>query len=245
MTFTFSDSHMRVDLRALASASSPYLSGGSVRRIDVLCADLENAVSKAKREGGGSFDWKTPPASPIEIMPSRVWKGDSEGVGALRAAMSVDYHCSYDALSKRVVVGEGVTVVKLRTEAFEAETGVGEKTYHFDAGAGGWANSDGGAQAGHPPLHFQFYGVLNDLPRLPSLIVHPVDILNLTILELHQKNWRAHAVKNETKTKLRRVPKRQTDRMIATVDLWKSVFTLSPGAGIISLHHAWRQPLNL
>lgn len=235
---------MREDLRALASASSPYLLGGSVRRIEVLCTDLENAVRKADRDGGGIFDWKTAPASPIEIIPSKVWKGDSEVVAPLRAIMTLDYRCSYDATSKRVIVEEGVTVVKLRTDTFEAATGHGEKTYHFDAGVGGWSNSAGGGQAGHPPLHFQFYGAVNDLPRLPSLIVHPVDILNLTILELHQKNWRVHSTKNETKTKLRRVPKRQTDRLIAAADLWKSVFSHNPGIGIISLHHAWRAPLN-
>ena len=79
------------------------------------------------------------------------------------------------------------------------------------------------ARAGHPPFHVQFYGMVNDLPRLPCLVVHPVDVIALTILELHQKKWREHAESAKGRSELRLVPRRQRERFDRILTEWKAL----------------------
>ena len=162
--------------RIPARAAKRFLAQSATQRLTQLANDLEIAVANASATESPRFRWRTGERGPIRTTLSRNWKGTTNDFAPIFAEISVDYACTLLPEVGRVCVDEGVTVVRIKQE-FDPDPS--EKVFHFDAGAGGWEN-----RAGHPPLHFQFHGFVKDVPRLPSLIVHPLDVIDfLAILE--------------------------------------------------------------
>lgn len=219
MSFTFSAIEMMQDLQALADGGSKFLAPQMATRIERLSSDLKFAVSKAKGESDKEFKWKTAAGAPVVLKKSKNWKGVKDEADELQAEVTVDYKCIWDETTSRVRVKEGVTCVLIR----DSERSV--KSFHFDACDGGWDNS-----AAHPPFHMQIHGHVNDIPRLPSIVVHPVDVLNFTFLELHQSHWRTYVESNDAKQKLRHLPSRQKARLIKIVDDWSKTLKGGPNA---------------
>ncbi|UVC12656.1 hypothetical protein IHQ71_31315 (plasmid) [Rhizobium sp. TH2] len=217
MSFTFDHLEMGQDLQSLGNAASRFLLSRT-QNLDRLRIDLGFAVEAAKRGGPQTFEWETASGSPIVLRKSRNWKGANRDADELYAEMTVDYTCAWDSEKGRVRVKEGVTCVAIRNSEEV------HKSFHFDTCEGGWNNS-----AAHPPFHMQVHGSVNDIPRLPSIIVHPVDVLNFAILELHQSDWREHADTNDGRQKLRHLPARQRNRLIKIADGW--ITSLRNGGG--------------
>lgn len=219
MSFTFLPAEMSDDLRSLSRVGSPFFAPQTVLRIGRLETDLTNAVANAKAQRQAEFTWRTVPGQPIQIRASRQWKGGTNDFDPLSADINVDYVCKLDPHSDRVVAN-GVTVIRIRDGQDK------EKVFHFDVEGGGWTEMHMGnerVRAGHPAFHLQFYGLVNDLPRVPTLIVHPVDVLSWAILELHQKKWRDHIQSASVKSQLRLVPTRQRNRMGTILMGWKQM----------------------
>lgn len=235
MSYTFCPDEMVEDLEVMARACPPFLEPRSPQRIATLALSLKNAVANAKATGAADFSWKTSEGAPIETSFSKNWKGNTNNFAPLNASITVEYQCRLVTETGRVTVSEGVTVVRIKKAQ-----GNEEKVFHFDAGPGGWNNS-----AGHPPFHMQFYGMVNDIPRLPIIIVHPIDVLSLAVLELHQSDWRKHMNNSVTRSKLRHFPKRQARRMLAIISRWNTSISTAGDSALIALQRAMVQPVDL
>lgn len=242
MSFTFDPKEMVDDLNALSRAGSEFFAPHSVARLARLTSDLMNAMAGAKAAGKPDFTWKTPSSEPLLIDKSRQWKGGSADFDPLSAEISIEYKCAFTDSGR--LCAQGVTVVRIKDPTKDDE----EKVFHFDVEVGGWQEIINGQprdRAGHPAIHMQFYGMVNDVPRLPSLIVHPVDVISLLILELHQKKWREHLVKAQTKSFLRNIPHRQRARFGATVDGWRQRFSQPDHLPIVGMQTPFSAPLPL
>lgn len=238
MSFTFLPSEMMQDLVALSRVGSPFLAGQSQFRIERLAADLERALASDQKE----FSWSTATNEPIRLKESRKWKGGTEDYHPLSADIGVDYKCTRIAESNRLYA-EGVTVMRIK----DAE-GENDKVLHFDAEKGGWTENANGTErkrAGHPAFHMQFYGIVNDLPRVPSLIVHPVDVLTWSILELHQEGWRNHVTTTAGRSQLRHIPTRQRTRFDRILERWRQTTARTDYLAIIALQTKVPEPLPL
>lgn len=242
MSFTFDPNHMFQDLWALSRGASTFLRRQSAERLQRLATDLQNAIANAKASGRLDFLWTTQGNAPIQIKESKWWKGDTENFKEIEADIRLDYKCLYIPDAERVQAN-GATIVTIRDVA-----GGGVKVVHFDVEIGGWNElSDGRLlnRAGHPPFHAQFHGMVNDIPRMPSLIVHPVDVLSFVILELHQKRWRAHIDTLSGKTQLRLFPPRQRTRLVFTMQSWMAAIERSDFHALVSMQRPFASPLSL
>lgn len=242
MSFSFAAKEMRDDLIALSRVGSDFFENGTVQRIERLAKDLDLAIADAKSKGKDSFSWSTVHDEHLLIKPSTQWKGATGNYGALSAEVKVDYQC-FVREDERLLV-EGATVVRILDPTKLEE----EKLFHFDVEAGGWHEMVDGVlqgRAGHPALHMQFYGMINDLPRLPSLIVHPVDVISLVLLELHQAKWREHLAHTRTKSLLRKIPGRQRNRLSAIIAGWQQRFDNPDYLPIVAMQTPFREPLAL
>lgn len=241
MSFTFNPKEMEEDLRILSRAAGAFLAPRASQGLEQLARDIQIAVAAAATTTNQKFTWRTAPETPIKILSSRHWKGDpsnpSISYNPIFAEVTIDYSCTYIAEAKRVYVDGGVTVVKLKRED---NPDSGEKVFHFDAGEGGWENS-----AGHPPMHLQFYGTINDIPRLPSLIVHPVDVISFTILELHQHKWRDYIKQFKPRSDFRKLPARQRERLHSIAGKLRDSLGDTSDHGLVILQRRMLEPLQL
>lgn len=236
MSFTFAAQHMQEDLLVLATAATNFIEKKSVGDLKEFANDLSNAIARARNEGLQSFSWRTKPEAPIRICPSTNWKGKTNNFDPLYAEISADFDCTYLPVANRVRVNGGATVVTVR----DGGDGTRRKIFHFDAEEGGW---DG--RAGHPPLHIQFSGFINDIPRLPCIIVHPADVINFVIYELHQSHWREHVTASQVRTKLRKFPNRQRDRLRAVAQKWAEALVDTSDHGLVILQRRVPAPFDL
>jgi hypothetical protein len=242
MSFSFDAKEMMDDLTALSRVGSDFFGPNTVGRVERLVTDLRNAIADAKATGKASFGWRTALGEPLLIRSSRQWKGGTADFDPLSAEIEVSYQCSLRPDDR--LLAEGVTVIRIKDPAKVDE----EKVFHFDVEVGGWQEMHNGTRrdrAGHPAFHMQFYGMVNDVPRLPSLVVHPVDVISLAILELHQKKWREHLTATRTKSLLRNIPSRQRSRFSATLDGWRQRFDSVDHLPIVGMQAPFREPLAL
>jgi hypothetical protein len=237
MSFTFDVDEMAEDLRILAQAAARFLEARIPERLTQLGEDLRNAVANAKATRDLHFSWKTRDNAPIVITTSRNWKGTSRDFDPMFAEVSVDYKCVLQPEGDRVLVKEGVSVIRLKRAG---RVDGAEKVFHFDADEGGWSN-----RAGHPALHTQFYGIVNDIPRLPCLIVHPIDVISFVILELHQSDWRDYVQQHDARQKLRHFPQRQRVRLQAIAARWVEALSATTDHGLVILQQRMPVALNL
>jgi hypothetical protein len=243
MSFTFLPREMSDDLVALSRVAAPFLSGQSVLRIERLAKDLANGIANAKKATGhAEFQWKTAASEPIQIKESRQWKGCTEDFDPLSAEISVDYKCALSGTGDRIRAN-GVTVICIKDPGMSED-----KVFHFDAEVGGWTEMHKGKErgrAGHPAFHMQFYGMVNDIPRIPSLIIHPVDNLTCAILELHQKKWRDHNTTVHGKSQMRLIPGRQRSRFDQILAGWRQMISKPGHLAIVAMQSPISEPLAL
>jgi|SRR5215472_6849929 len=97
---------------------------------------------------------------------------------------------------------------------------------------------------GHPPVHVQFYGVLNDIPRIPVFIFTPADVIDFTLMELFQKRWRERVLDAKVKSILRGFPTAQSGRAVKVFAGWQANIKSAPNVrAYMALQHAL--PLDL
>ncbi|UCI07216.1 hypothetical protein [Mesorhizobium sp. B1-1-8] len=241
MSFTFNPDYMAQDLLALARGAADFLAPRSLVRVERLTTNLRNAVANAKAGGQASFAWRTDADAPIQVRASKSWKGGTDDFDPIAADIRLDYACQFLPATGRVKI-KGVAVIVIRDIG-----GGGEKVVHFDVDEGGWSEVVNGQpvhRAGHPPFHAQFYGVLNDIPRMPSLIVYPVDVINFAILELHQKNWRQHVESFQAKSQLRNFPPRQRERLAAILQCWSGTVCNPDFHPLVAMQRPFGEPLS-
>lgn len=199
---------MASEVRAFVECAKPFLERASASTMEGVATALESACSRATSDADSRiFKWGTPAGDlgrPIYTIDSEVYKGAIQGTGhkPVHAQLAFEWICNFDPGSRRVFVDDGWISVELVKSA-----GATVKVVHYDVCRGGSIDS-----AAHPPVHVQFHGALNDLPRLPTFLVHPVDVLDLFLHELFQSQWRAHLTSTRARHALRGYPKLQRQR---------------------------------
>jgi hypothetical protein len=76
---------------------------------------------------------------------------------------------------------------------------------------------------GHPMLHIQFESVIRELPRFHSVLAHPLDILEFTLMELFQEKWRQSCTELRFMSEIRKYPVNQRKRIASVLELYSSL----------------------
>lgn len=227
---------LKDELRRFPGWAGPFLEAGSKTTFDGYVTALE--VGLGQTAPGQRFKWpsdKNGLGAAVRIRPSKLYKG----VGDHRPMMgqvAFEWMCGPNpADANRLLVYEGYAELTI----FDPDNQDATKVVHFDVCQGGYTG-----QAGHPPLHVQFHGTVNDVPRLPMFVTHPLDVLDLAMLELHQSKWREHLAGVKTKSQMRSFPDRQRARILATLNDWAGLLAQPYSKhAFIALQEASRTPL--
>ena len=198
-------------LRSFGRANSAFLQGGQ-QAFDDLARRLETSLNQSERE----FRWGTKVGGeerPIKTVQSTRWKGNGDHK-PIHALFSFGWECSRpDLEDDRLVVRDGATEINFVDVGTDGTRSI--KCFHFDLCAGGI-----GTGSGHPVFHTQFVGNIPDIPRLPSFLVHPLDVMEWALMDCFQLEWRKHLKEARTRSALGGYPKAQHHRVTATLRRW-------------------------
>lgn len=237
MSVRFSAVEMGRELTVLSTVARGFLESQSASRLETLGRRLILNTTEANKGGDQEFDWDTREAGtdvPLRTVASTSYKGLTADHKPLYAEIRFSWRCRAEA-GEKVRVREGVVVVSMSRD------GSNSKTIHFDVSKGGHPQG-----SGHPPFHAQFYGCVNDIPRLPFFIVSPVDVIDFILLELFQEKWRAHLNTSKTRTQLRTLPKQQRTRAINVLTNWcNTIRTSSHSQLLVALQAELQVPLEM
>jgi hypothetical protein len=232
---------MAADLRILSRITKGFLENASLTRLELLATRLESKIAEATRAKRLEFVWSTTDRGediPIRTVPSRCYRGRRTDLSPLRVEIIFEWQCILDdAGTTAVRVNEGASIVTIVNEPDDER----RKVLHFDVCQRGDTLG-----SGHPPLHLQVYGLVNDVPRVPCYLVNPVDLIDFTLLEFFQHTWQQHLSEARTLTNLRELPRRQKDRFLKTLARWRETVE-EPDARhtFIALRRQSRMPLEL
>jgi hypothetical protein len=232
---------MVADLRILARITKGFLENASLARLEQLAKRLESWIAEATGTTLPEFAWSTTNHGedfPIRTVPSRCYRGRRTNLSPLRVEITFEWKCILDdADTTAVRVNEGASIVTIVNEPDDER----RKVLHFDVCPGG--DTQG---SGHPPLHLQVYGLVNDVPRVPCYLVNPVDLIDFTLLEFFQHTWQQHLSEARTLANLRELPRRQKNRFLKTLARWRETVE-EPDARhtFIALRRQPRMPLEL
>lgn len=222
---------MRGDLRAFGKASKGFIQNKD--RLSQLDDQLSMAVSKAKR-GNRNMQWSTEigAGGPILTELSRSYRGQTSLIKKeVYAEVSFRFSGALDLKDdNRFLVRSGGTRVSLRWH-----NGEGETRCHFDIHPGA---------DGHPMLHVQFDGVVSDIPRIHSFFIHPLDILEFTLMEVFQDRWRQFLSDPTYASAIRRFPINQRRRLHSLLISYAAWINDSESA-LISLQRTPVAPIEL
>ena len=148
--------------------------------------NLIEAVQKAAIDPDRSFAWSTQRGSTSEEEPfvtkeSNKYRNETTGAKGVDAEIVFALKGSLDTDKRRVIVKQGFTGITFR------RSGQSAKVVHFDI-----HGPASGSVDGHPAIHFQVIGGVNDIPRLQTYLLHPIDVIEFALMELFQSTWREH-----------------------------------------------------
>ena len=149
-------------------------------------------------------------SDPISTAFSTEYKGGGQNS---RVRADIDFELELEESNTRgrfMIIGGGVNV------AFVSDA-LGElRKFHYDACEGGVQGING--RAWHPFSHFQFHGDFSDLPRLPSLIMLPRDVLEQTLFDLWPNDWPRRVQGIHCQSAVAQHHSSQRDRIRTTAD---------------------------
>lgn len=223
MTLVFDARAMANEFDVLRKITKGFLENEAIQRLGALKTKLLTATESARGSHDRRFRWNTLVAGdhvPLRTLVGRRWKGKDTDYDPLRAWVTFDWTCDLvEGTESRLAVTEGVTVLTIVDEP----EGASRKVLHFDVCKGG---TDAGAA--HPPFHSQFHGFVKDIPRTPTFIVSPVDVIDFGLHEMFQRQWRQHLEIGRTRSDLRTLPREQNKRAVKVLDRWRSALQHSP-----------------
>lgn len=242
-TISFDPAAMVGEIRAFADVSKDFVTRASVLHLKSVATQLEQRTAEATTNAAKRrFEWgtesKDAPA-PITTNGSSSYKGAVEGKPhkPLHATINFCWTCVLAPDGKRLIVDEGHVDVGLHaTDDAEAK----RKVVHYDVCFGGASGS-----AAHPPLHVQFHGFHNDVPRVPTFFVHPVDVLDFFLNELFQSAWRKTLASSAGRSKLRSYPIQQRHRFATYFGRYERALRASSGPALECFHAPLRFPYDL
>src|SRR6201999_3829061 len=149
----------------------------------------------------------------------------------LSAEVSFHFKGDLDPVDhNRFVVRKGGTRVKLKWKDTDRET-----LCHFDIPP---------HDKGHPMLHVQFESLINELPRLHSVLAHPLDILEFTLMEVFQEKWRQSWSEQKFTSEIRKYPVNQRKRIASLLEFYSTLIDPAKPA-LIGLLDTPAAPLEL
>jgi hypothetical protein len=229
MSIIFDVNSMKHDLRAFAKAASSFVEGAD-QRFRQLEASLENSVRNASAEKA-SFVWRTRTAygdGPIRTKRSTTYRNAGTEAKPLFGEILFDLiGRMINADDTRVEITSGSTSMSL----FRHDDSEPLKVIHFDI-----HGLTAGSAEGHPLLHVQVLGKINDIPRIPIPFVHPLDVLEFALMELFQSRWRSYRVGVAAKSALGRFPGGQAFRLSEAMKwMLDRMGDISPRAPLLAL----------
>jgi len=202
MAVTLDVRWMRADLKSFSKAARRFIHNHE--RLDNLEKQLANAVAEAK-QGTRELQWSTDigEGGPIRTESSIMYRSNE---AARRRKLFAEITFKFaGALDQRddnkLVIRSGGTRVKLGWDDTQGET-----LYHFDIHPNA---------PGHPMLHVQFDSFISEAPRLHSILAHPIDILEFTLMEVFQSQWRKHREASRFANDAHKYPSNQRRRILA------------------------------
>jgi len=221
---------MGADLEAFSRAAKKYLANSV--RLTELKSQLSMSAAAAKR-GDRSLTWTTDVGQgPIVCASSRCYR-NKEGAAPRELAAELSFNFVGkldDGDDNKFIVKSGGTCIRLYWTDNQEGT-----TYHYDIHPNA---------AGHPMLHIQFDGKIKDVPRLHSFFAHPLDILEFTLMEIFQEEWRRTRIGTIFRGQIRKYPEHQQKRLLSLLASYRSWVT-APAPTLISLLHSPHTPFEL
>ncbi|TBB95935.1 hypothetical protein ELH39_01040 [Rhizobium ruizarguesonis] len=181
-------------LTSLISQAVKVLDAGASGRFESRKRELQALIRGQQNE----IAFGLANEKPIVTVNSLEYKGLQDGQASpVSAEFSFNWSLRrVGATGKFEVRGGGTNV------AFKNQNGDVLRQFHFDACRGG--QDAAGGIAHHPFSHFQYKGdALADLPRIPSLVLTPSDVLEQTLLDLWPKQWHTIAAGSKGKAQLK------------------------------------------
>lgn len=181
-------------LSSLISQATTVLDAGAGGRFEGRKRELQAQVRSEQNE----IAFGLIADKPIVTLSSQEYKGLDYGLASpLTADFSFNWNLRRVGDTGKFEVRGGGTNV-----AFKNHQGEVLRQFHFDACRGG--QDDAGGRAYHPFSHFQYKGEsLSDLPRIPSLVLTPSDVLEQTLLDLWPRKWHTIAAGTQGKARLK------------------------------------------
>jgi hypothetical protein len=222
---------MLADLGAFSQASKRFLEDGS--RLDRLQSQLASAAAQARRDGS-TVTWSTRHGGeedPLRTKPSKGYRNYNTVTKEMFAEISFAFRGTLDPKSSnRLIISEGKTSLKVRwkdtTDCTECHFDIHPKT------------------AGHPMLHVQFVGNVREVPRIFSLLAHPLDVTEFALMEVFQNAWKDARERPAMLSRLQKYTLSQRTRLISTLQNYSALGADANKAPLLSLQGTPLEPLD-
>ncbi|MGY3487948.1 hypothetical protein ACVW1C_005831 [Bradyrhizobium sp. USDA 4011] len=196
---------LEADLIAFAEASKKFVADWT--RLDRLRNQLVSATAQA-RQGGGSVIWSTKHGGsedPVRTKFSKDYRSFQTLTKEIFAEISFAFTGALDpSHPNRLIVAGGKTSLKIQWRDAPEST-----ECHFDIHPG---------TIGHPMLHVQFEGKVKEVPRIFSVLAHPLDVLEFALMEVFQQKWRDARVGVAMQSRLQKYTLHQRSRLVSTIE---------------------------
>lgn len=191
-------------LSSLISQATQVLEASASGRFESRKKELQALIRSQQNE----ISFGLTSEKPIVTLSSQEYKGLADAQASpLTADFSFNWSLRRVGATGKFEVRGGGTNVK-----FKNQQGGVLRQFHFDACRGG--QDDAGGSAHHPFSHFQYKGdPLADLPRIPSLVLTPSDVLEQMLLDLWPRKWHTLAAGTQGKARLKAHHKGQKQRV--------------------------------
>jgi hypothetical protein len=229
----FDIASMQADLKVFAKATPKFIQNKN--RLLELESQLANAVAASKMNGEVVY-WSTKHGGteqPIRTNTSRTHRHKNKAPKPLFAEVSFKYKGVLENKNTQIRIMNGSSSIRLFWEG-----SVDCTLCHFDIHPG---------VDGHPTLHVQFEGHIKEIPRIPSFFAHPLDILEFTLMEVFQDNWRRDRITSTVVSVLHRYPAKQRSRIISLMSTYRDwlVSDESSPAALLTLQKTPTAPFDL
>jgi hypothetical protein len=222
---------MLADLAAFSQASKRFLADSS--RLDRLQNQLASATAQARRDGS-IVSWSTNHGGeedPLRTKLSRDYRNYNTVTKQMFAEISFAFRGTLDpANSNRLIISGGKTSLKVRWKDTEDCT-----ECHFDIHP---------KTAGHPMLHVQFVGNVREVPRIFSLLAHPLDVTEFALMEVFQNSWKIARERPDMLSRLQKYTSSQRIRLISTLQNYCALGADANKAPLLSLQGTSPEPLD-
>ena len=208
---------MEREIEAIKSIASPFLATQTVERLIPAWRGALIQIKQARRQEQAV--WEIPLKEPLRTAVSKGQyqpnaKGQHSILATINSIWEITPCVQGNQASHFEVTGKASTLVKIFLADQEISTPpIAE--WRFDI-----ASIDSPGVFFHNQIAWQHEDAANfDIPRLPTVLVTPMDVIEFVIGELFQEDWLGHVTAESTKSQMwRSIQKKRLKQLLA----WKS-----------------------